>query len=60
MRAFDDLRWGIKSRLGQKGLYSWQTAIGADSVDCIQFKIYNSTHHFNTNSAPFNKTLNNN
>ena len=29
---FDDLRWASNPDLGQEGLYSWETAIGADSA----------------------------
>lgn len=29
---FDDLRWASNPDLGQRGLYSWETAIGADSA----------------------------
>ncbi|MBU1974048.1 MAG: alkaline phosphatase family protein [Nanoarchaeota archaeon] len=29
---FDDLRWACNPDLGQEGLYSWQTAVGADSA----------------------------
>ncbi|MBT4935459.1 hypothetical protein HOL21_03365 [Candidatus Woesearchaeota archaeon] len=29
---FDDLRWASNPDLGQEGLYSWQTAVGADSA----------------------------
>lgn len=29
---FDNLRWASNPDLGQKGLYSWHTAIGADSA----------------------------
>src|SRR3989344_2631816 len=29
---FDDLRWASNPDLGQEGLYSWHTAIGADSA----------------------------
>jgi predicted AlkP superfamily phosphohydrolase/phosphomutase len=29
---FDDLRWASNPDLGQEGLYSWKTAIGADSA----------------------------
>lgn len=29
---FDDLRWASNPDLGQEGLYSWHTAVGADSA----------------------------
>lgn len=29
---FDDLRWASNPDLGQEGLYSWETAVGADSA----------------------------
>ncbi|PIN76968.1 hypothetical protein COV17_00250 [Candidatus Woesearchaeota archaeon CG10_big_fil_rev_8_21_14_0_10_36_11] len=29
---FDDLRWASNPDLGQEGIYSWQTAVGADSA----------------------------
>ncbi len=29
---FDDLRWASNPDLGQEGLYSWKTALGADSA----------------------------
>jgi len=29
---FDDLRWASNPDLGQEGLYSWKTAVGADSA----------------------------
>src|SRR3989338_5076133 len=29
---FDDLRWASNPDFGQKGLYSWETAVGADSA----------------------------
>lgn len=29
---FDDLRWASNPDLGQTGLYSWETAVGADSA----------------------------
>jgi predicted AlkP superfamily phosphohydrolase/phosphomutase len=32
MIYFDDLRWASNPDLGQEGLYSWKTAIGADSA----------------------------
>ena len=29
---FDDLRWASNPDLGQEGLYSWESALGADSA----------------------------
>ena len=29
---FDDLRWASNPDLGQEGLYSWESAVGADSA----------------------------
>ncbi|MFH0837327.1 MAG: alkaline phosphatase family protein [Candidatus Aenigmatarchaeota archaeon] len=48
---FDDLRWASNPDLGQNGLYSWKTAIGADTAGHSRQGIFIMTNNLAKYSA---------